>query len=914
MRERRHQLVFVVVLVLLGLLTWSKVDDGYVRVRMPAPGRFETRTIEVPALVSLDPVTRQSSAGRSRSSFAPPRDLLPLDPLVLPPLPLPALPVLRPTVAMAMGGAAADIYHVSAESLGSLTLAATGAESARDEVAMADLEALSGDFGASDAGAAGAANGAAADGDRDSAADAANAAGGVDNELRYDWVQRVGSAARLYGRILNDDVHGLSERVGEPIRFQQITTRTGRPLGVPFVFDRALEVERFGLARTFSNLYQLKSRSLGSGAGAVAARAELALDMLAAADSEEQALAFAEAEARLANSASPLDPFTTRLLASTLHAAHDLEGELQVYRAGQVDQVLDAALLADYAGLLLDLGLVLRPDELLLQAESLSRVSAEVSYQRGRQALGEGDRQAALAAFTRAAGGHFSPPFKERQRRQASLALGAALIAVGRLDDAEREAERLALIDPADIDALRLAASVSAARQDWQTAADTLSLALLEAPGHSGLLGDAGVVFWRMGQGDEALRLLQRAVDADPWRAFQPLITMGFIHEDAGDGQMARDLYDAALRLSPADPAGLYRLGRTERLDGDPVGSHDTLRLALRLGGPDVLLLAELGLSAMLGGQVLDAADYFAEALRLQADNGLLHWLLGIAQLRQGDLLTAGEALQAATRLGQPGAHAALGVASYGLGEVQSALDHFDEVARAFAGAEQRPVAVYAREQAAAIRDNLDKRQWVDTFGRSNLQRGWTERQWDGSPSLSHALGESLIISGRMEKPRDDERPGVSRALDGRSFLSAEMTAAAQVGGNSRFGLVLTLKQVKGVLGRLAKARLEIWVDELGAVRVAALDNFETVVLAGEAVPDLALPRGASVRLGIERIDAATGTFAFTVDGRAVGRPVSLKALRDVSRNTLQLDLFGEAAPGRVCQVEVTRVRIVRRL
>jgi len=165
-----------------------------------------------------------------------------------------------------------------------------------------------------------------------------------------------------------------------------------------------------------------------------------------------------------------------------------------------------------------------------------------------------------------------------------------------------------------------------------------------------------------------------------------------------------------------------------------------------------------------------------------------------------------------------------------------------------------------------------------------------------------------------MENPREDERPGVSRVVEGRSFLSAEMTAAAQPGGASRFGLVLTLKQVKGVLGQLPKARLEIWVDEAGLVRVAALDNFETVVLPGEALPDLSVPPGSSVRLGIERMDGATGTFQFTVDGRAVGQPLTLKALRDVSRNTLHVDLFGEAAPGRVCDVEVSRVRIVRRL
>lgn len=909
MREHRQQLVFVVVLVVLGLATWSKVDEAYESVRMPRAGTFEERAIEVPplvmpALANLG-ADGTSASPRGRSSFAPPRDLAPLDPIPLPSLPLPALPVLRPTVAAALGGSAAKVYRVPASALGALVLAEP--DEGSEGLPGVGAQSAEAGQGAGDDGTPSMV--ASASGDTVGAGDAV-----VDNELRYDWLQRAGSNSRLYGRILNDDVFGLTERLGEAIRFQQITTRTGRPVGVPFVFDRSVDVERFGLARTFHNIYHLESRRLGQGAGAVADRTELALNMLAAAATEEEALSFAEAEARLAYAASPLDPFTLRVLATVLHEAHDVEGECQVYRQGLTNQTLDAALLADYAGLLMDLGLSHRADDLLSQAESTSRLAAEVAYQRGRQALAAGDADGALAAFAQAASGHYSPPFQERQRRQATLALGRALIAVGRLPESEREAQRLLLVDSSDIEALRLQASIQAARDETWQAADTLALALLEAPAHPGLLRDAGVMAWRLGQGDEALSLLQRAVASDPWQSLQPLLAVGFIHEDGGRGEAAREAYAAALRLAPDDTAGLYHLGRIERLDGDPEASFATLRTALRLGGPDVLLLSELGLSSLLSGHPGHGADYFAEALRLEPDNGRARWLHGLALLRQGDLLTAIDELALATQSGEPGAHAGLAVAQYELGEAQLALDHFDEVLRAFAGDEEHPVAVFAQAQASAIRDNLTKRQWVDTFGRSNLQRGWIERQWDGSPSLSHGLGESLIIGGRMENPREDERPGVSRVVEGRSFLSAEMAASAQPGGASRFGLVLTLKQVKGVMGQLPKARLEIWVDEAGLVRVAALDNFETVVLPGDALPDLSVPVGSSVRLGIERIDGATGAFQFTVDGRAVGQPLTLKALRDVSRNTLHVDLFGEAAPGRVCDVEVSRVRIVRRL
>ncbi|MFT7464822.1 MAG: tetratricopeptide (TPR) repeat protein [Pseudohongiellaceae bacterium] len=918
MREHRQQLVFIVVLLVVGFLTWLKIDDGYTPLRVPRAAAFEERALVVPPAVVLeslaDDVAGQlGELGRGRSAFAPPRDLLPMSPLVLPALPVPAVPVMRPTVATAMTGEAGRIYRLPSESLGALMLSDSNFEEAQGLGGVGQIGDVDDEARSSASAATTSAGARLSPGDQNE-----DDQSQVDHGLRYDWVQRIGSQTRLYGRLLNDDVYGLLERPTEVLIFQQITTRTGRPLGVPFEFDRALDVEIFGLARTFSNLYHLESRRLGQGAGSVAARSDLALAMLAAADREEEALSFATSEARLAYAASPLDPKTMRLLATVLHRAHDVEGELQVYRDGQRDNTLDGVLLAEYAGLLLELGLSQRADVVLGQAEASSSTAAEIDYQRGRQALLQGDHALALASFEKAAAGSFSAPFREGQRHEASLAYGRALVSMGRLDQAEREAERLLSQADAesqtDVDALGLRGAVFAARGQWSQAAESFSLGLLEASENHSLMADSAIVAWRLGEGDRALELLDRAVVAGPASAFVPLLAMGFIHEDGGDHSAAREFYHRALRLQPDDPRGLLRLGRLERLDGDPEASRTSLRLALRLGGPSVLLLSELGLSAMLLGKGVEAGDDFSEALRLEPDNGLARWLLGLAQLRQGDVLSAVDTLREATAAGQAGAHGALAVAYYQLGNAEAALDEFDEVSRAFAGDEDHPVARYAQEQAAAIRDNLSKRQWVDHFGRSSLQRGWIERQWDGSPSLSHALGEALVIAGRMEKPRDDERPGVTRVVEGRSFLSAEIEASDQSGGNSRFGLSLTLKQVKGVLGQLPKARLEIWVDESGQVRLAALDNFETIVLPGDAVPELLVPPGTSVHLGIERIDGTTGTYGFLVDGRRVGSPVTLKALRDVRRNTLHLDLFGEAAPGRVCQVDVTRARIVRRL
>jgi tetratricopeptide (TPR) repeat protein len=886
MRDRRELILFVIVAALAGFLTLNKVNAGYTRARVPAANKLPVPDLAHPATARLRGVDAPAEGERGSGAFAPPRELLPLDPLDLPEPPLPVvdirLPAIDPGVADPMA------YRVSSDGFGQLELPDEALGESEEDVGEGDLSG----FSTADPG-----NATPAAVEPDSPDDL------------YDWVVRSGSTRRTYGRLLNPDVYGLSSRPGEDFTFQQVTVRNGRPLGVPFAIPRE-EVLEFGLARTFENLYHLRSRSLGSGSGSVRTRSELALEMLAAADEHDQAVAFAEAEAARAWESSPTDPYGARLLATVRAASHDLEGQMAVYREAEGRGLSDAALLSDYAMLARDLGLSERAEELVARADLVSNTAAEVSLTRGLLAADRGEHEAALADFVETGRLRFSPPFVEQQERLASLARGRSLLALGRASEARREAERLMLESPEDADALHLLGSALAVEGSLSEAADAFSRALIRNPDSSETLTAAGLVAWQQGDGAGARRLLERARDAEPWNALRPTAALAVLHEDAGRMTRARDLYDEALAVVPDDPETLYRLGRLQRWSGDPDTAHTTLRRALRLGGADVLLLAELGTAALLSDSAPAASGYLREALRLEAGDSQVLWLLGITHLKEGDLLGAVERLEEAAAAGASGAHAALGVARYRLGDAASALDHFDEVERAYAGRSEHPQAMFAASQAAAIRDNLAKRQWLDAFGRSQLQRGWTERQWDGSPRVM-LVGGGVSIAGRMEKPREDERPGIARTVEGRTVVSVEAGMAAGGPGDTRFGLSVTHKQVKGVLGQLPKGRLEIWVDRTGAVRLSALDNFETVVLDGVEV-GVTIPAGERVALGIERTDSVNGSFRFLLDGRRVGEPVTLKSMRDLTRNTLHVDIWGEAPPGRAADVRVDLVRIVR--
>jgi len=252
-----------------------------------------------------------------------------------------------------------------------------------------------------------------------------------------------------------------------------------------------------------------------------------------------------------------------------------------------------------------------------------------------------------------------------------------------------------------------------------------------------------------------------------------------------------------------------------------------------------------------------------------------------------------------------------LGVTAYRRGDAEAAIDHFDEVAKAYADRPDDPQAAYAAEQVARIRDNLSKRQWLDRFGRSSLQRGWTEHMWDGSPRVEgDREGERIV--GKLEKPREDERPGITRQVDGRGFFQAQAeVSTGAAASDTRVGLSLTYAQPKGAQGRLPKARLEIFADTDGQVRVSALDNFDTTVLSGQPLAGVTVPHGESVLLGIERVDDVAGRFAFTVGGQRVGAPVELKSLRSF-RNPFELSVWAEAPPGRLVDGLISLVRIVQ--
>src|SRR4030095_9907836 len=137
---------------------------------------------------------------------------------------------------------------------------------------------------------------------------------------------------------------------------------------------------------------------------------------------------------------------------------------------------------------------------------------------------------------------------------------GETEVALGQLDLADRECGRVLLDAPTDVRALDLQGAIADARGQLDEAATAFAAAATLAPEDGHTLTDAGLLAWQQGGGDGARRPPLRPLDADPVHAVAPTLALGFLYEDAGRQEEARDTYAQALVLEPGHAEALYRL------------------------------------------------------------------------------------------------------------------------------------------------------------------------------------------------------------------------------------------------------------------------------------------------------------------------------------------------------------------
>jgi tetratricopeptide (TPR) repeat protein len=192
-----------------------------------------------------------------------------------------------------------------------------------------------------------------------------------------------------------------------------------------------------------------------------------------------------------------------------------------------------------------------------------------------------------------------------------------------------------------------------------------------------------GVVLFKKGQTDEAIRQFQTTLRLNPRHA-QAQYNLGIAFASKGQWDEAIRQYREAIRLSPDYAEAHNNLGSALGNRGQMDEAIRQFREATRLKPGYAEAHNNLGLALNLKGQIEEAITHFLRAVELRPGFAQAHDNVGLILLRTGQIQEAITHFQQVVTL-QPNyapAHSHLAQALFRVGRIQEAIDHY-EAARA---------------------------------------------------------------------------------------------------------------------------------------------------------------------------------------------------------------------------------------
>jgi tetratricopeptide (TPR) repeat protein len=881
----KEQILFIFALVLLGVLAYFRFGDQVKSKRTPR-GKvgLELPALEPCANPQFADASLEFYSGEGRNIFAPPRDWLPLEPLLLDLPPFTELlavgPFTRPGLAEEFYSAYYYLPEAGAEE-GGMVEEGTEEEAPVEEAAApqglkVDLESVEEE---------------------------------EDLEARYmaqyDWLRVDGQVSRLFGRILNQDKYALLKN-SEPIEFEQVSVRTGRPLG-SFEYGRE-RVDDFGFADTVVNRIELMLTELSLHAGNLPAIHEKALWCLSLRHEDIRAVDYA---VDLLNKAIELDPLSKesyRLLADIHRATFNTEEELKILQKAIDERQLKAP------GVHVRYGRLLRryrmDDEALeayQEAENIEPGNAEALVARADLSYDHGDYEEALNLYQQA---ERSRSWKAELKMAVLLGEGRCLLALNRLDPAAGKVQRAVNLDEEDGDAWCLKGAIALAQGDTTAADESLRRASALDPERGDYVMNLGVALFRAGDLEGALRKFDEAIVMDPFNSHRPTAAKGFIREILNEDEQATSLYEKGVAIDPEDFYALYLCGRDLRRHGDMEDSIGTLKTALQINDRMKEILSELGLSCLLAGKYEDASFYFEEFLKRGKGDFRLLYLYGLALLNQNRLDESinrfSEAVSQAEN--NPDPYNGMAYALYAQSRVEEALDAFGKVVRLFEEGSSDPRYEYAQRWMARIEEHRRKSQWLDGFERKDLGNDWEEVMRAG-PRI-RLVNNRIMIAGDQRQEQPDERTELRRVLPGKAFRVFEADVIPEEGNQARIGIFVGLYIPRGVQGMLTQAEISLALEPNGSLVYNVVDKGKEGV-EWTRIGSERFPSGTPVRLGIEVLDYDEGRIRLTVDGEAaLPEDLVVKKMKKATRD-LRLGVFAAAPGSRSVNMTADNVRMV---
>jgi len=145
-----------------------------------------------------------------------------------------------------------------------------------------------------------------------------------------------------------------------------------------------------------------------------------------------------------------------------------------------------------------------------------------------------------------------------------------------------------------------------------EPAREVAEKAIAAKPNDPAIVGEVGKIRLADGQLDDAVTLLKRASDLDPkdWKARSAL---GVAYDRLGDSKKADEAYQAALKVSPENPAILNNQALSHAMADDLPGAREILQRAVASPAADIRVRQNLALIYALSGDMAKA-----EALTLR--------------------------------------------------------------------------------------------------------------------------------------------------------------------------------------------------------------------------------------------------------------------------------------------------------
>ncbi len=367
--------------------------------------------------------------------------------------------------------------------------------------------------------------------------------------------------------------------------------------------------------------------------------------------------------------------------------------------------------------------------------QSAGAASATDLIRRGNAARGQGQIEAALAAYREAR--RLAP-----ERVEVRLLLADTLRRIGRLDQAEVEYAAAMSLDPRRVEAYTGAAMIRRARFDYEGAVALLEPAIDRVPAgrRPDLILTIAETRRRQGRLEEAERLLREVLRARPGDP-PALAGLAQVAEARGDLDGAVGLWSGYLEARPDDQPALLRRQELKELKASIAALRETARAR-----PQGAVFSELGRLLAVAGDAAGAAQDWKRALAADPDDADARRGLALALRDRGDRRAAASQFRRLLRQRPQD-----GVALYNLvGLARSAGDAEAEEEAWWALIEARPDDLFGVRAFLAF---------LETSGAPALRRsiGGEGAGGHGGPTAllrRRALFEAA--AGRLDEAADD--------------------------------------------------------------------------------------------------------------------------------------------------------------